>query len=107
MTAEQLADKVHWEGGVYAALEYGLRSEDIEDPELASLWRRMEELHDELTSGPLADLRLGVLHGRLAPDQKEQTMRAFAAGKLARVFLSGEAELLEEITRRMRIVGEA
>ncbi|MFL6001766.1 MAG: ATP-dependent DNA helicase RecG [Nocardioides sp.] len=42
----------------------------------------VEELHDELTRGPLADLRLGVLHGRLAPDRKEQTMRAFAAGEV-------------------------
>jgi ATP-dependent DNA helicase RecG len=42
----------------------------------------VEELHDELARGPLADLRLGVLHGRLAPDRKEQTMRAFAAGEV-------------------------
>jgi ATP-dependent DNA helicase RecG len=42
----------------------------------------VEELHDELVTGPLADLRLAVLHGRLAPEQKEQTMRAFAAGKV-------------------------
>ena len=42
----------------------------------------VEELHDELTAGPLSDLRLAVLHGRLPPDQKEQTMRAFAAGEV-------------------------
>ncbi|MGH3334820.1 MAG: ATP-dependent DNA helicase RecG [Nocardioides sp.] len=42
----------------------------------------VEELHDELVQGPLADLRLAVLHGRLAPDQKEQTMRAFADGEV-------------------------
>ncbi len=42
----------------------------------------VEELHDELVGGPLADLRLAVLHGRLAPDQKEQSMRAFADGKV-------------------------
>jgi ATP-dependent DNA helicase RecG len=42
----------------------------------------VEELHDELVTGPLADLRLAVLHGRLAPEQKDQTMRAFAAGKV-------------------------
>jgi ATP-dependent DNA helicase RecG len=42
----------------------------------------VEELHDELTRGPLADLQLGVLHGRIAPDRKEQTMRAFAAGEV-------------------------
>ncbi|HET7193688.1 MAG TPA: ATP-dependent DNA helicase RecG, partial [Nocardioides sp.] len=42
----------------------------------------VEELHEELARGPLADLRLGVLHGRLAPDQKEQTMQRFAAGQV-------------------------
>jgi ATP-dependent DNA helicase RecG len=42
----------------------------------------VEELHDELAQGPLADLRLAVLHGKLPPDQKEQTMRAFAGGEV-------------------------
>ncbi|HEX2355709.1 MAG TPA: ATP-dependent DNA helicase RecG, partial [Micromonosporaceae bacterium] len=35
-----------------------------------------------LESGPLADLRLGVLHGRLPADEKDSVMRAFAAGDL-------------------------
>jgi ATP-dependent DNA helicase RecG len=42
----------------------------------------VEELHAELEDGPLSGLRLAMLHGRLAPDQKEQTMRAFAAGEV-------------------------
>ena len=42
----------------------------------------VEELHAELTAGPLAGLRLAMLHGRLPADQKEQTMRAFAAGEV-------------------------
>jgi ATP-dependent DNA helicase RecG len=33
-----------------------------------------------LRSGPLAGLRLEVLHGRLGPEEKEARMRAFAAG---------------------------
>ncbi len=36
----------------------------------------------ELSEGPLAGLRLGVLHGRLAPEAKDEVMRAFAAGEL-------------------------
>ncbi len=40
----------------------------------------VEEVHAELGSGPLGGLRTAVLHGRLAPDEKERTMRAFAAG---------------------------
>ncbi|HET9896196.1 MAG TPA: ATP-dependent DNA helicase RecG [Streptosporangiaceae bacterium] len=36
----------------------------------------------ELAAGPLTDLRLGVLHGRLAPDEKDKIMLAFAEGKI-------------------------
>jgi ATP-dependent DNA helicase RecG len=36
----------------------------------------------ELAAGPLAGLRIGILHGRLASDEKDAVMRAFAAGKL-------------------------
>jgi ATP-dependent DNA helicase RecG len=35
-----------------------------------------------LRDGPLAGLRLGVLHGRLPADEKDAVMREFAAGKL-------------------------
>ncbi len=40
----------------------------------------VEEVHAELTSGPLAGVRTAVLHGRLAADEKDRTMRSFAAG---------------------------
>ncbi|MFL6144368.1 MAG: ATP-dependent DNA helicase RecG [Labedaea sp.] len=35
-----------------------------------------------LAEGPLSGLRLGVLHGRLHPDEKDAVMRSFAAGEL-------------------------
>jgi ATP-dependent DNA helicase RecG len=35
-----------------------------------------------LAEGPLAGLRLGVLHGRLPPDEKDAVMRAFEAGEI-------------------------
>ncbi|HEY3682405.1 MAG TPA: ATP-dependent DNA helicase RecG [Streptosporangiaceae bacterium] len=35
-----------------------------------------------LAEGPMKGLRLGVLHGRLHPDEKDATMRAFAAGEI-------------------------
>jgi ATP-dependent DNA helicase RecG len=35
-----------------------------------------------LSSGPLAGLRVGTMHGRLPADEKDRTMRAFAAGEL-------------------------
>jgi ATP-dependent DNA helicase RecG len=38
------------------------------------------DLAADLERGPLAGLRLGVLHGRLPPDEKDRAMLAFAAG---------------------------
>jgi len=35
-----------------------------------------------LDAGPLAGLRLGILHGRLHPEGKDQVMRAFSAGEI-------------------------
>src|SRR5580698_7419904 len=35
-----------------------------------------------LDAGPLAGLRLGILHGRLHPEVKDQVMRAFSAGEI-------------------------
>jgi ATP-dependent DNA helicase RecG len=35
-----------------------------------------------LAEGPLTGLRLGTLHGRLAPEDKDAVMRAFASGSL-------------------------
>jgi ATP-dependent DNA helicase RecG len=40
------------------------------------------EIAPLLREGPLAGLRLGVLHGRLPSDEKDAVMRAFAAGDL-------------------------
>jgi hypothetical protein len=48
MSSTDLARLVRSEGGVMGALDYGVRSTDIADPEIASLWRRIEELYDEL-----------------------------------------------------------
>lgn len=39
-------------------------------------------LHDELESGPLSGLRVGMLHGRMAGDEKDAVMTSFAAGDL-------------------------
>ncbi|RZU32756.1 ATP-dependent DNA helicase RecG [Blastococcus saxobsidens] len=39
------------------------------------------EVAEDLRSGPLAGLRLDVLHGRMTPEEKDGAMRAFAAGE--------------------------
>lgn len=43
-----LAAKIKWEGGIVSTLEYGLRSEDIADPDLRVQWQAMEHLWDEM-----------------------------------------------------------
>ncbi|MCX4635958.1 helicase-related protein [Streptomyces platensis] len=40
------------------------------------------DIADQLTTGPLDGLRVAVLHGRMAPDDKDDVMRRFAAGEL-------------------------
>ena len=42
----------------------------------------VEEVAAELSAGPLQGLRVALLHGKLPPDEKDRTMRAFAAGDL-------------------------
>ena len=42
----------------------------------------VEELTPHLTGGPLADLRVHALHGRMSGEEKDRTMRAFAAGDI-------------------------
>jgi ATP-dependent DNA helicase RecG len=52
-------------------------TEDERRPPLA-----VTDLAAQLREGPLADLRLGVLHGRLPAEDKDAVMRAFAGGDL-------------------------
>ena len=42
----------------------------------------VEEVVERLSSGALEGLRIGLLHGRLPADEKDATMRAFAAGDI-------------------------
>jgi hypothetical protein len=49
LSLRRLADKVGWEGGILAAIDYGIRSEDIADPEVAALWAKIEGLYDQMT----------------------------------------------------------
>ena len=42
----------------------------------------VEEVVAELSEGPLNGLRVAMLHGKLPPEDKDRTMRAFAAGEI-------------------------
>ncbi|MFH8438713.1 ATP-dependent DNA helicase RecG [Streptomyces sp. NPDC018007] len=73
--AEEAAGK----GGKKAAKAKKAAPEEDGDkrPPLAVL-----EIADELRGGPLAGLRVEVLHGRMHPDEKDDVMRRFAAGEV-------------------------
>lgn len=43
--------------------------------------RSATQMYDELRAGPLAGLRLGLLHGRMSADDKEVAMRRFQRGE--------------------------
>ncbi len=44
--------------------------------------RAATDMYEELRNGPLAGLRVGLLHGRLSADDKEVTMRRFQRGDI-------------------------
>ena len=44
----ELRDLVRMYGGVLGAIEYGVRSDSISDPELATAWQRVEERYQEI-----------------------------------------------------------
>jgi len=53
---------------------------DAERPRRPAL--AVADVAAKLQHGPLADRRLGVLHGRLPPDEKDKVMLAFADGQI-------------------------
>lgn len=53
LSPRRLAARVGAEGGIVAALDYGIRATDIDDPEIAAIWGEVEDLYDRMT--PLMD----------------------------------------------------
>jgi ATP-dependent DNA helicase RecG len=51
-------------------------------PDAKSGLKSAVEMHEKLSTGPLAGLRVGLLHGRLDADDKEVTMRRFQRGEI-------------------------
>jgi ATP-dependent DNA helicase RecG len=56
--------------------------EAVGDDAEARPLRAVEELAPQLATVELAGLRLEMLHGRMAPEDKDRVMQAFAAGKV-------------------------
>ena len=60
----------------------GWEADDGPEDEDAEPAVAAEDLFSELTAGPLAGLRLELLHGQLPSEHKEAVMRSFAAGEI-------------------------
>jgi ATP-dependent DNA helicase RecG len=60
----------------------GLKAHRSANPGMKSALRSATEMHEKLRSGPLAGLRVGLLHGRLDADEKEVVMRRFQRGEI-------------------------
>jgi len=54
----------------------------VEESEEAAALRSATEVFRQLAAGPFAGYRLGLLHGRMKPAEKEAVMAAFAAGEI-------------------------
>ncbi len=54
----------------------------VEEGEEPSDLTAATELFENLQAGPFRGYRLGLLHGRMKPAEKERTMTAFAAGEI-------------------------
>ena len=52
----------------------------VEESESSDL-RSAVQVHGQLSAGELADLRVGLLHGRMASAEKQAAIRAFASGQ--------------------------
>jgi len=63
-----------------AELFPGLQKESA--PSAKSGLKSAVDMHEKLRKGPLAGLRLGLLHGRLDADEKEIIMRRFQRGEI-------------------------
>ncbi len=69
-------------GSKNQAAELFPRAAQEANPGARSGLKSATEMYEKLRAGPLAGLRLGLLHGRLDPDEKETIMRRFQRGEV-------------------------
>jgi len=58
MATGEVAERVREHGGILESIEWGLRSTRIEDPELATAWRRIETEYESLRPNILVASRM-------------------------------------------------
>jgi ATP-dependent DNA helicase RecG len=78
---DELAVWEHVEAEVAAGHQAYVVCPLIEESEKLEV-RSAEATYEELSAGPLAELRLALLHGRVKPAEKEATMELFRSGQV-------------------------
>lgn len=58
MDTRALDQRVRQHGGILEAIEWGIRSDSIEDPELATVWRGIEAQYEEMRRSMFAASRM-------------------------------------------------
>jgi hypothetical protein len=61
-----LDQRVRHHGGILEAIEWGIRSDSIEDPELATLWRGIEAQYEEMRRSMFIASRMLTMARRVA-----------------------------------------
>ena len=58
MSESEFAAKIEWEGGILAALEYGLRQDDLESPNcpLGERWHEAQRIFREKLQPAIAEI---------------------------------------------------
>ncbi len=69
MTESAFAGKVEWEGGIFEALDYGLKPADVVEGPLREAWTRLYQLWQQIS--PIADEVNRLLDGIERTDEDE------------------------------------
>ena len=67
---------------ITTTVEDDVADESVEAEESSRPISTVEDVFHQLTQGPLFGVRVAQLHGRLAPDVKDDVMQSFAAGDI-------------------------
>jgi ATP-dependent DNA helicase RecG len=76
------------------------------NPSAKSSLKSAVEMHEKLRAGPLAGLRVGLLHGRLDADEKEIVMRRFQRGEIDVLVATTVVEVGVDVTNATVMVVE-
>lgn len=65
LETKEVDQRVRQHGGILEAIQWGIRSDAIADPELATLWRGIEDRYDDLRDRLVVASRM-LVTGRAA-----------------------------------------